>query len=251
MRKASGLLVAAALSVGFIGTASAADMAVKARPAPLPTVYNWTGWYYGVGFGVSNNESTFDSVGIVPATATAHNWDQVRVSLHGGHQYMVGGMGWGGIVFGLDYSASFPLDNVAGVSACPNPAFGCETRLGSLFTGGGRLGIAFDRFMVYGTGGYALGQVKTRFIPPPGAAASPDAIWQDGFYFGAGVDWMAFKGNGIDLILGFEYKHIDLGTDRHGLFAGAIVPGSTRDVTVTADQFLAKASFKFDGPRWW
>ena len=42
-------LAIAALSMTFAGAASAADMAVKARPAPTPVaaIYNWTGFYIG------------------------------------------------------------------------------------------------------------------------------------------------------------------------------------------------------------
>ena len=76
-----------------------------------------------------------------------------------------------------------------------------------------------------------------------------DGDWQDGWYFGAGIDWAAYKGNGIDLILGFEYKHIEFEEVRHLLEFGH-VDRRTRDVTVTSDQFMAKATIKFGGPRW-
>ena len=45
-------------SVGIGGSASAADMAVKAAPpAPLPMIYDWSGFYIGVngGWGQSHN----------------------------------------------------------------------------------------------------------------------------------------------------------------------------------------------------
>ena len=49
------LLVAsiALLALNTGGSASAADMPVKARPAPPPAVYSWTGCYGGgfVGYG--------------------------------------------------------------------------------------------------------------------------------------------------------------------------------------------------------
>ena len=42
-------LAFAAISMMFAGSASAADMAVKARPAPIPApVFSWTGFYLGV-----------------------------------------------------------------------------------------------------------------------------------------------------------------------------------------------------------
>jgi outer membrane immunogenic protein len=47
-------LAGAAFSFAVSGLAFAADMAVKAPPAPAPApVYNWTGWYVGVNAGAS------------------------------------------------------------------------------------------------------------------------------------------------------------------------------------------------------
>jgi len=47
-------LAGAAFSFAASGLAFAADMPVKAPPAPPPTpVYNWTGWYVGVNAGAS------------------------------------------------------------------------------------------------------------------------------------------------------------------------------------------------------
>jgi hypothetical protein len=47
------LLAGAALSLGFVNVASAADMAVKARPVAPPPVllYDWSGFYIGANGG--------------------------------------------------------------------------------------------------------------------------------------------------------------------------------------------------------
>ena len=59
MRKNFGWALASAvtLAVGGIGSASAADMAMKARPLPAPPVmtYNWTGCYIGGNVAVAGN----------------------------------------------------------------------------------------------------------------------------------------------------------------------------------------------------
>src|ERR1700692_2101211 len=49
MRQRIKLALAAAILLGFGATsvASAADMAVKARPAVAPIMYNWSGCYIG------------------------------------------------------------------------------------------------------------------------------------------------------------------------------------------------------------
>src|SRR5436190_112225 len=68
-----GWALAAAASLAGIGAASAADMAVKARPLP-PPIYSWTGCYIGLsagGKGVGIDETLRTSaVGGVPATAS-------------------------------------------------------------------------------------------------------------------------------------------------------------------------------------
>ena len=42
------LLIALTTFIGVTGTASAADMAVKARPIATPVPYSWTGCFVGV-----------------------------------------------------------------------------------------------------------------------------------------------------------------------------------------------------------
>jgi outer membrane immunogenic protein len=247
MPTASRLTLATAILAGSIISASAADMPVA--PPPPPPIYDWTGWYIGFGLGVANHEAdwVFTNLG----TIAGHTWDQTRVQVHAGGQYMFG-MGWGGIVLGVDLAAAFPLEDRFGSSSCPNLAFLCETRFNALYTVGGKLGVAFNQFMVYGAGGLALGDVNTHTLfVPTNTRFAADGGWQEGWYIGGGVDWAAYKGNGIDLILGFEYKHIEFEDFRHHLLFGLVDVGNTRDVTLTSDQFMAKATLKFAGPRWW
>jgi|RhiMethySRZTD1v2_1073278.scaffolds.fasta_scaffold03293_4 opacity protein-like surface antigen len=253
MPKASTLTLATAILAGSIISASAADMPV-APPPPPP--YDWTGWYIGFGIGAANHEVDWAFANLT--TTFNNSWDTTRVQLHAGSQYMFG-MGWGGIVLGVDLAAAFPLEDRIGAAACPNVAFLCESRFNALYTVGGKLGVAFapflgfgGGFMIYGTGGLALGDFNTRLRRvATDALLSTDGDLQDGWYVGAGLDWAAYKGNGIDLILGFEYKHIEFDATRNGLLFGLVDVGFTRDVTLTTDQFMAKASFKFGGPRWW
>jgi outer membrane immunogenic protein len=54
-------LAGAAFSFATGGFAFAADMAVKAPPAPAAApVYNWTGWYVGVNAGASFGSAKTD-----------------------------------------------------------------------------------------------------------------------------------------------------------------------------------------------
>ena len=58
----------AAVLLGITSVASAADMAVKARPmaAPPPIIYNWTGFYFGGNIGgLWDNNNDVDVVSLV------------------------------------------------------------------------------------------------------------------------------------------------------------------------------------------
>ena len=53
-------------ATGLAGPASAADMAVKAPPpAPLPVIYNWSGFYIGANGGWGQSHSCLDFVRLV------------------------------------------------------------------------------------------------------------------------------------------------------------------------------------------
>src|SRR5690348_9716794 len=60
MRYKIATLAAAAIAFGGVQVASAADMAVKARPMAAPVAtYSWTGCYIdgGIGYGMYNQDS--------------------------------------------------------------------------------------------------------------------------------------------------------------------------------------------------
>src|SRR5215471_8538131 len=71
------LIATAALALATVSTAGAADLPVKAPPAPPPVVYTWTGCYLsgGVGYGMWNQDhflfDTNPAVGQITAQETA------------------------------------------------------------------------------------------------------------------------------------------------------------------------------------
>jgi outer membrane immunogenic protein len=255
MRNFMKMTIAGALLAGSATAASAADLAV--RPAPPPPVYNWTGYYIGVGFGGVWGESTqtFNAApGLaapIPGGTVRPDIEQGMVSLHAGHLHQFGSLGFGSIVIGIDQSASMPLDNnFETVVACPNVAFNCGTRLQSLFTTGGILGLAFDRFLISARGGYAGGTVHTgRFVAATGALFDNTRQWHNGWYVGAGIDWAVYKTAGTSGLIGLEYQYVDLGDRGHcPTGCGVAIDGVARVVDVTANVFKAKLTVKFDGP---
>src|SRR6201995_228600 len=59
MKTRFGWALASAMLLGGIGSASAADMAVKAMPPPAP-IWNWTGFYIGGSVGGIWNDTHND-----------------------------------------------------------------------------------------------------------------------------------------------------------------------------------------------
>ena len=63
-------LLSTTILAALTGSAVAADMAVKAPPpAPLPVIYNWTGFYIGANGGWGSSR---DCWGLVPVAGCGH-----------------------------------------------------------------------------------------------------------------------------------------------------------------------------------
>jgi outer membrane immunogenic protein len=190
------LLLSSVALAGLTATAMAADLpSRRAAPAPYVAVpvFTWTGFYVGVnagyGFSDSNKESTLSSVNILGASAPLgapgstgifgqrNNNDGFVGGGQVGYNYQVGQfvIGFEGDIqytdfggrsgrFGNNafqtYAANSPLivNPIAGSPG--NVAYFNNTSLGSrsefFGTVRGRLGYAFDRVLVYGTGGVAF-----------------------------------------------------------------------------------------------
>jgi outer membrane immunogenic protein len=170
-------IVACCFVVGALITAqcaAAADLSVaplyKAPPAQYNTpVYNWTGFYLGVNGGGGWGHSWWQG----PATG---------VGLSGGQVGGTAGYNWqyGNAVLGLE--GDLDWSNLSGTSnsaLCP----GCGTSDSWLSTVRGRVGYAFDRFLVYGTGGAAFGDVRANFSSDP-----VSDVTKTGWAGGAGVE---------------------------------------------------------------
>jgi outer membrane immunogenic protein len=227
------VLGAIALAGMMSAPALAADMPVKARPMVVDPQYDWSGFYIGGGTGtVWTTAHRFmpdlPLVGIPPTLFTAHsnNW---IYNVHAGVQGQ-----WGRWVIGLEgaYNGS-QNDMRSNVSVSPPEPF---TRLSATFlitdlvTIGPKVGYTWDRLMVYGTGGYAGAHIDGRYSCTdtgvfvfPGRASCNFPLfgpladlnlgaktWSNGWFAGAGFDYVAYKGTFADILVGAEYQHFDL-----------------------------------------
>jgi outer membrane immunogenic protein len=228
------LLISSIAALGLLGTPTfATDMAVKAPPPPAPTpVFSWTGFYVGVngGYGWGNHDVTFDAANDVagPFITDGHVPRSVDSHANGGLIGGTIGYNWQWtprFVFGLE--ADLDWADIKGSGSVATPAFldfdpfntFGEQKLTAFGTFRGRLGYAFDRVLVYGTGGLAYGRTELntsiidvlggRLCGSPGlcATASTDK-WRAGWTVGGGLEW-AFS---PPWSLKVEYLYYDLGS---------------------------------------
>ena len=193
---------------GTLPSAAPAFAADASRPAitkaaPVgwtPTTVNWTGVYLGVNGGYTYGSSDWtDSV-----TGTSSDYFSTLGFAFGGTlgaDYQTGP--W---VFGVegdgDWADSSGFGTFTTTSTSSLCAGGCLTKNTWLATVRGRAGYAFDRFLVYGTGGAAFGNIQASFSLDP-VSSSTEAGWTAG----AGVEvavaphWSAKA----------EYLFVDLG----------------------------------------
>jgi outer membrane immunogenic protein len=240
------LIGAAALAV--VGTpAFAADMPVKAPPVVPVVLYSWTGFYVGgnggYSWGRANADLTETTVTTTSATITTLAGTPVASATVVGAPVINAGSGranmngWlGGFQAGYNYQVSRWVWGVEGdlqitgerggtaicfpaTALCGGGTVASGTADYSLRWFGtlrGRAGVAFDRILLYATGGLAVGEIKADYTDSiaagavaPGAIATVSSrVTRVGWVAGAGVEG-AIRDNWT---LKLEYLHVDLGS---------------------------------------
>ena len=190
-------------------------MPVKARPVPVASVYNWTGFYIGGHIGGAwSNASISDPIGgiFLPAgIALAHNGSSFLGGFQLGYNYQTGP--W---VFGIQGDMSWTAIN----ASVFNPFFGFllthSDKVNWLASLSGRIGYAWNTWLLYGKGGVAWVHNTYSTTNPPGYVANGSDT-RTGFLIGAGLEY-AWARNWTTFI---EYNYIDVGTRTETLAANA------------------------------
>jgi outer membrane immunogenic protein len=261
---ALGLLVAGLVSVGISEKAAAAEATAKALVTKAPVKkaknartakaqgilsngnYDWSGVYGGFNAGYLWGTSTWNNV-LPPASTMDPRVRQSMLGLHLGAQYHVRNSIPVGFVLGTEFAYSGPASGNTGSMACVFDATQtCRTRLRDLLTFGGRLGLTYEGFLLFGTGGYAQAKVTTEQLTTGACAAGLcDQTRARGWYAGTGVEYKLANIEVADVILGLEWQHIQLDATRQLQFGG-VITANTRDVEASEDIIRARLSLKFN-----
>lgn len=233
------LLVMGLTSVAiFSGSAMAADISrpvYKAPPAgALPVTYDWTGFYIGghVGYGWAEKDWR-DVFGLNVSNKADGFLGGGQVGFNYQIQQFVlgveGDFSWTGINGGTT--------GVAVVGAPLGATFNTDVNWVSTLTG--RLGIAFDRWLVYGKGGVAWANesYSTNLYTFPGTVDVSDTRW--GWTAGAGVEYAFAPAWSAKL----EYNYMDFGTK-----AVSFAPLTSTDIDQQIHAVKFGINYKFGLP---
>ena len=196
-------LIAPALLAAF--TASAALASGPAAPvyeppitvaAPIAT-YDWGGAYVGLNVAAPMGDNAW-SERSVPVTANPGDWGGTPVGISFGYDIQQGPMVFGAA---LDYMGTSLTANGTTGNGFSCTGSTCQTEVSNAYTLRGRIGRAFDRTLVYATGGFASGSVTGTTIVENGS----DRL--NGWVAGVGVEHALSDSFSLSL----EYLYTDLG----------------------------------------
>jgi outer membrane immunogenic protein len=143
---------------------------------PPPPVFTWSGIYIGGNGGYSFGTTT-PSLGGLSGSGFSTNGIVAGGTIGGNYQT-------GAFVFGVE--GDFDWDNIKGN---PSVCVGCQVSSTWLATARGRVGVAWDRLLFYGTGGVAFQNVKFAVTAPPLTAPLATTVNAIGWTAGGGVEY--------------------------------------------------------------
>lgn len=203
-------IVLSALLASTAFAAQAADLPRRSAPISQPAytapLFTWTGFYAGVNAGVIFGD--FTKVG-KPLNPDPGFTGGAQI----GYNYQ-----FGQFVAGLEADYNYADLNGRGLIG----ATSTRGELSSYGTVRGRLGFAFDRALVYGTGGWAFGSNELK------TAVRSDDKWHNGYVLGGGLEY-AFTQNisakAEYLFMKFEDKTYFGGPGKVGIDANVVRAG--------------------------
>jgi outer membrane immunogenic protein len=239
------LATVAALTLSSASLAADRPAKKAVVPAPVETSksYNWTGLYVGMNGGYGTNHSEISDVqfgtGVLYPYPDEGGKFKMMGSLIGGqlgYNYQ-----WDQVVFGLE--ADLDYTHKKGTYAFPEPnPINLNGKIQAIGTARARLGYAFDKVLVFATGGIAYATTKatlTSVAPPVVTASSTKAY--TGFAVGGGVEYALSQ----NWIVKADYLHINFGKQSNAyLFTGGVAE-AVADTSLKTDLFRIGLNYKF------
>lgn len=196
-------------------SALAADIPVyepaPAAPVAAPVVTTWTGFYAGLhaGYGWGDRHFDYDEDSFLSdcCDISAEGFDYDPNGLVAGGQIGFNYQ-WNYVVLGIEGDASWShMDDELHIEDYFRSDLDVDVSIDWLASIRGRLGLAFDRFMAYGTGGVAWAGVETDV--DHGGNSSSDGQTHHGWVAGLGVEAMV-----TDMVtVRAEYLHYEFGEE--------------------------------------
>ena len=254
------LILGIVLATAIAGPASAADMSMPMKAPSYAPAFSWTGTYLGANVGGIwgkfdvNPATTNNLTGGVGAPGVMSIKNS---SLIGGFQ---AGYNWqvGQWVLGFEQDYQFTGLKQTATFAAPAGLFvagdSMSVKTDYLAATRARVGMAWDRALVYAAGGLETGQfdVSSTYVGR-GAGGSPALGFTDadklhfGFNVGAGIDYAVTN----NVFIGIEYRYLDLGKETYNLGAftpaGAAAQTVSNTVDLKASEVTARLNFKLSG----
>jgi outer membrane immunogenic protein len=172
------LLIGTAIAALTGGSALAADMPLKAPPQAAP--WSWSGFYTGTqaGYGWGDVANSFEVISIVNEPDY-----RIRGGVAGSHAGF--NLQYGQFVLGFegDYEWANITGNDNGIGGAVD-----TTTLTWMASARGRLGIAWNQVLIYGTGGYAW--ANARYSLGAGGINTQQNDTIKGWTAGGGLEWM-------------------------------------------------------------
>jgi outer membrane immunogenic protein len=198
-RLALGILLTSMTGAAYAADLPAPNAPYSKAPAMVSPATNWTGFYVGAVGGYAS-ENTSDPLGLkggFGGATVGYNWQ------------------FSSIVAGIEADGAFgDVNNSATVAGVTVGA-----KIDALATVRGRVGVAFEQVLLYGTAGVALADTKLS-ASALGVGIS-DSQTQVGWTAGAGVEWMFMP----HWSLKAEYLYRSFGSQT--FFAAQFPPGVT------------------------
>ncbi|MDB5512666.1 MAG: hypothetical protein JWR08_2149 [Enterovirga sp.] len=246
-----------AVLVGLAGTASAADLPSggAAGPAFATPFIAWSGFYAGANAGYGFSTGAHRPACAAPGGGACTALPALDVATDG----FVGGGGFGynqqigrflaGIEADIQYTdlnRTVTLTGVAPVAGgAPAAQYSATQSLDYLGTVRARMGYIANRLLVFGTGGFAYGDVQVRQTVATGGATFTAARQMTGLGYaaGAGLEYAVTS----NVTAKAEALYYDLGTSRTA--AGSVpATGTVRGARFETEGVVARAglNYKFD-----